>query len=245
MKEAVIIGGGIIGMWCAWHLQEAGVQVSIVDKGDFLDGCSYGNAGMVVPSHFVPLASPGMMAKGIKWMFSKDSPFYIRPRMNFELAQWLWLFYLSSTKKHVAESASLLKDMHTESRELYRQLQSSGFDFKFEQKGILMLFRTAEAEQDELEMATAAHQLGIQANFLTQEQLAIMQPRIRMDVKGAVHYPGDCHFTPHLLMNQMKAHLQTVGVEFLEKHEVANIEDHGKNGCTLSCKNGITFRQNK
>lgn len=61
MKEVIIIGGGIVGLCCAWHLHAAGVRVTIVDKSDFTDGCSYGNAGMIVPSHFTPLASPGML----------------------------------------------------------------------------------------------------------------------------------------------------------------------------------------
>ena len=93
MKDVVIIGGGAVGLWCAWHLHQAGRRVTIVDKGDFTDGCSFGNAGMIVPSHFIPMASPGIISKGIQWMFKKDSPFYIRPRFNLELAQWLWSFY--------------------------------------------------------------------------------------------------------------------------------------------------------
>jgi D-amino-acid dehydrogenase len=87
MKDIVIIGGGAVGLWCAWHLVEAGSKVTILDQGDFSNGCSYGNAGMIVPSHFIPLASPGIISKGIQWMFKKDSPFYIRPRMSADLAQ--------------------------------------------------------------------------------------------------------------------------------------------------------------
>ena len=74
MKEVIIIGGGIVGLCCAFHLQEAGLQVTIIDQGDFTDGCSFGNAGMIVPSHFIPLASPGMLSEGIQWMFKKKSP---------------------------------------------------------------------------------------------------------------------------------------------------------------------------
>ena len=151
MKDVVIIGGGVVGLWCAWHLQRAGRQVTIVDKGDFTDGCSYGNAGMIVPSHFIPMASPGIVASGLRWMFKRDSPFYIRPRLSLELLQWLYLFNKSATKKHVEESSALLRDMHEESRALYAQLnQSSGFNFEFQQKGILMLYKSAAAERDEV-----------------------------------------------------------------------------------------------
>ncbi len=239
MKEVVIIGGGVVGLWCAWHLHQSGRQVTIVDKGDFTDGCSFGNAGMIVPSHFMPMASPGIISKGIQWMFKKDSPFYIRPRLNLELAQWLWSFYRSSTTKHVAESVALLRDLHTESRELYRQLQQApGFSFGFEQKGILMLFKSAAAEHEELEMADAAHQLGIDAIHLTPEKLKQVEPGIQMDVRGAVHYPGDAHITPHEFMRQMVIHLKQEGVEFLSGKEITGIHDHGHTGVEVSSVDG-------
>lgn len=239
MKDVVIIGGGAVGLWCAWHLHQSGREVTIVDKGDFTDGCSFGNAGMIVPSHFMPMASPGIISKGIKWMFKKDSPFYIRPRLNLELAQWLWSFYRSSTKKHVAESVALLRDLHTESRELYRQLQQApGFSFGFEQKGILMLFKSAAAEYEELEMAEAAHHLGIDTNHLTPEKLKQVEPGIQMDVRGAVHYPGDAHITPHEFMRQMVNYLKEEGVEFISGTEVTGIHDHGRTGAEVSTVDG-------
>lgn len=239
MKEIVIIGGGAVGLWCAWHLHQSGREVTIVDKGDFTDGCSFGNAGMIVPSHFIPMASPGIISKGIQWMFKKDSPFYIRPRLNLELAQWLWSFYKSSTTKHVAESVALLRDLHTESRELYRQLhQAPGFSFGFEQKGILMLFKSVAAEHEELEMADAAHQLGIDAIHLTPEKLKQVEPGIQMDVRGAVHYPGDAHITPHEFMRQMVIHLKQEGVEFLSGKEITGIYDHGHTGVEISSVDG-------
>lgn len=246
MKDVVIIGGGAVGLWCAWHLHQAGRQVTIVDKGDFTDGCSFGNAGMIVPSHFIPMASPGIISKGIQWMFKKDSPFYIRPRFNLELAQWLWSFYRSSTKKHVAESVALLRDLHTESRELYRQLnQSTDFNFGFEQKGILMLFKSAAAERDELEMAEAAQQLGIDAIHLTPEKLKQVEPGIQMDVRGAVHYPGDAHVTPHVLMRQMVNHLKQEGVEFLSGKEITGVHDHGQTGAEVSTADGDILQAQK
>ncbi len=77
-----IIGGGITGLCSAWYLREAGFDVTVIDRTDMQDGCSFGNAGLIVPSHCVPLAAPGVVAKGLRWMFSARSPFYIRPRVD-------------------------------------------------------------------------------------------------------------------------------------------------------------------
>ena len=242
MKDVVIIGGGVVGLWCAWHLQQEGRQVTIIDRNELANGCSFGNAGMIVPSHFTPIASPGIISKGIRWMFKKESPFYIRPRLSMELVQWLFLFYKSATKKHVIESAPLLRDLHEESRELYRLLnQSPGFNFSFEQKGILMLYKTEAAEQDEIETAEAAHHLGIEAKQLSAEKLKVIEPGLQMSVKGAMHYPGDAHLSPQLFMQQMIIHLKQSGVEFCINKEVTGMHDNTERGCTVKLKDGETI----
>src|SRR5690606_13741062 len=111
-----IIGGGIIGLCTAYFLSKAGVEVEVIDKSDMSDGCSFGNAGMIVPSHFIPLASPGVIAKGLRWMFFPKSPFYIKPRLSLSLMQWLWAFHRSCSKEKVALAIPLLRDFHALSK---------------------------------------------------------------------------------------------------------------------------------
>ena len=79
MKPTLVIGGGIVGLFTAYFLQKEGIEVTVIDRTDLKDNCSTGNAGMIVPSHIIPLAAPGMISKGISWMFSSKSPFYIHP----------------------------------------------------------------------------------------------------------------------------------------------------------------------
>ena len=111
MKNCIVIGGGIIGMFSAYYLTKAGHKVTIIDKSDMLNGCSYGNAGMIVPSHFIPLAQPGMISKGMVWMFSSKSPFYVKPRINKELLSWGKDFYHYSDENHVEASKKPLLDL--------------------------------------------------------------------------------------------------------------------------------------
>src|SRR3954470_19179161 len=88
-KRVVIIGGGVIGLCAAYYAARDGHAVTVVDRvAEESEGCSYGNAGMIVPSHFVPLAAPGMVALGLKWMWNPRSPFYIKPRLDRELIDW-------------------------------------------------------------------------------------------------------------------------------------------------------------
>ena len=86
--KAVIVGGGIIGLSSAFFLKDSGWDVTVVDQTDMTHNCSYVNLGMVVPSHFVPLAAPGMVSQGIRWMFDRKSPFYVRPTLSSKLISW-------------------------------------------------------------------------------------------------------------------------------------------------------------
>src|SRR6187402_2789763 len=138
-KHIGIIGGGIVGLSSAYYLTQSGYKVTIIDKGDLSDGCSFNNAGMIVPSHFIPLAAPGMISKGIRWMFNSTSPFYVKPRLSGDLIKWGYHFYKNSTKEHVAKSAPALKDISVLSKAMYQQLSKElPFDFGYHERGLLM-----------------------------------------------------------------------------------------------------------
>src|SRR5215218_2475406 len=108
MSNISIIGGGVVGLFSAYYLNRDGHNVSIFDQSGLTSGCSFGNAGMIVPSHIIPLAAPGMISKGMRWMFNSKSPFYVRPRLSNELIRWGIQFYRHSTKDHVARSIPAL-----------------------------------------------------------------------------------------------------------------------------------------
>lgn len=219
-----IIGGGIIGLTSAWYLLDEGYEVTIIDKGDLLDGTSHGNAGMIVPSHFIPMAAPGVISQGIKWMFDSSSPFYIKPRLNLELVQWLWKFYRSCNASHVKKCMPVLYQFNEWSKDLYRDFSNDErFSFCFEEKGLLMLYKTKHQEEDEIEMAQKANQLGIGAEVLSATSLKELEPNIDLDVKGGVYFPGDAHLYPNRFISHLQKQLQERGAKFLTHTEVVDI----------------------
>src|SRR3954462_3364328 len=109
--KVVIIGGGVIGLCCAYYLRKIGYRVVLVERGNLTDGCSFGNMGYISPSHFIPLATPGIIAQGLRWMLSSTSPFYIKPRINLDLIRWGLAFKRSASAKNVTESAPHLNNL--------------------------------------------------------------------------------------------------------------------------------------
>ena len=108
--DVLIIGGGAVGVCAAYYLREAGYQVTLVDRGEIGSGASHGNMGLVVPSHSVPLAAPGVVSQGLKWMFKPDSPFYIKPRPDPSLIRWLWAFWKASGEGRMRRAIPLIRD---------------------------------------------------------------------------------------------------------------------------------------
>ncbi len=214
-KDVVVIGGGIIGLCTAYYAAQRGHRVTIIERGPAdHDGCSLGNAGMVVPSHFVPLAAPGMVLLGLKMMWNAESPFYIKPRLNWNLIGWGWRFARHATKRHVDQSAPLLRDLHLASRNCFEELaDASGNDFQLVKKGLLMLCKSAAAFEEEARVAEMGRRLGIPSEALTPAQAAALDPDFPIDVAGAVYFPEDCHLPPALLMSSLTRRIKASGVQ--------------------------------
>ena len=216
-KKVIVIGGGIIGYCTAWYLTGSGHEVTILERSRADDSPSYNNAGMVVPSHFIPLASPGIIKKGLVWMLRADSPFYIKPRLDASLIRWCWQFYRHANSRHVRRAAPLLAEMNQLSRCLFQEI-TDGLDARvnFKSAGLLMLYATHKGEEEEKETAKVAASLGIEAKNLNNSELNELDSNISYKAKGAVYYPGDAFLDPAAFMKSLEINLKSRGVEIMK-----------------------------
>jgi D-amino-acid dehydrogenase len=205
-KHILIVGGGVIGLCTAYYAAERGHRVTVCDRGSESDlGCSYGNAGMITPSHFVPLAAPGAIRLALKWMWNPESPFYMRPRFDRDLIEWAWKFFRSATVKHVMQSSPLLLHLNLASRDCFVKLAREwGDDFELEQKGIVMVCNTDEGLEHEIATAIVARELGLPVEILNPKEIAAMEPGLRMTVAGGIYFPKDAYLAPWRFMSALK-----------------------------------------
>ena len=230
MANIIIIGGGIIGLSSAYYLLQQGHQITIIDRTDMLDGCSYGNAGYVSPSHFVPLASPGIVMQGFKWMTNSKSPFYVQPRLSKSLINWGMKFIKSATKANVDASAIPLRDINLLSKQLYEDLCNvPGFSFYYANKGMLDFFKTDENAHHAEEMVAASKKLGLDATLLNKQEVEQIEPTLNIDIKGAVYFKDDSHMYPNKLMKDMISYLRNNGVTIKTGEEVKTFIKEGNN----------------
>jgi D-amino-acid dehydrogenase len=197
-KEIVIIGAGVAGLCTAFYAARRGHRVTVIDRAAPDErGCSFGNAGMVVPSHVVPLAAPGMVALGLRMMWSRESPFYVKPRPS--MLPWGWRFWRAANANRVAAAAPLLRDLHLGSRARFGEL-----GVPLTERGLLMLCKTEHGLAEEAASAETARGLGIPVEVLDAREAAAREPNLAMDVAGAVYFPLDAHLDPDRLMARLR-----------------------------------------
>ncbi len=217
-RSVIICGGGIIGLCTAYSLAREGFRVTLLERNaEGADSCAHGSAGYVSPSHVAPISAPGMVLKGLKWMMSSRSPFYIKPRLDTELMRWGWLFARACTEGHMRRAAPVLRDLCLGGRELFVELADiTGNTFELKTEGLLNLCKTPEGLDHEAHgLAALANEIGVEARVLDAKQTAALEPGIKMEVAGSVYFPIDAHLTPRKFMPALVALLKEMGVKFL------------------------------
>ena len=227
-KNVVVIGGGVVGVCCAYYLARGGCKVTILEKNDICSGCSHGNAGWIVPSYAVPMAAPGMMWKGMRWSFSPDSPFYIKPRLDGALISWLLRFSLRCTKGHVRRCVPVLKELSLESLKLFKELAKiENFEFGFRRDGLLKVFRTMKGFEAAAHEAIMLKEAGLEGVIYDAEGVHKLEPCLMPEVVGGVYYQCDAHITPGAFVTGLAKIIEKDGVKIRRGVEVMGFLSDG------------------
>jgi D-amino-acid dehydrogenase len=196
-ERAVIVGGGAIGVACAHQLAEAGFDVTVVERGEIAGGCSYANAGLIVPGYSQALPAPGAIREGLRHLLRRDGPFTIRPRADPALARWLLRFRRSCTPELYRRATAALTELSRLSLEMFEALDGNGeVDFGYRRGALLNVYMSdgwrgrARASCDQL------HELGGGGRLLERNELIELEPALSPNVRGALlieeQGSGDC-----------------------------------------------------
>jgi len=237
--DTLVIGGGVIGVCSAYYLAERGQSVTLVEQADIAAGSSYGNAGLIVPSHSVPLAAPGALSRGLKWLLDSESPFYIKPRFDFKLFEWLLRFSLAAREGPMRRAIPALRDLGHLSLALYDALAAlDGFEFGYQRKGLLAIYRTRSRLAAGVEEAHRLNEYGITAQALDAAQARQMEPNVREGVVGGVYYPGDTHLRPADFVRGLAGLAEKKGVHICRGTEVLGFEVSGRKVAAVKTTRG-------
>lgn len=242
MKHIAIIGAGVLGLSCAYYLRKAGCEVSLLERGDLSDSCSQGNAGMIVPSHVVPLASPGNLRQGLSWGWRPGSPLSLHPSMDPEFWRWLGLFVRHARDNHVERCVPVLRDLSLYSLQLVEAWQQElPQPFGYRSSGLLMLYRSRAAEKEERSTARLARAAGLQVELLGPGELRGLEPHAAIRARGAFYFPGDALVDPARLHQSLLAWLRAAEVRIHTGFQVSKIHS-GSQGFVLDSTSSATLQ---
>ena len=237
-KKILIVGGGIIGICSAYYLSKDGHDVTIIDKNGMDSGASYVNAGYLSPGHIIPLASPGVIKQGLKWMLDSSSPFYVQPRINIDFLKWLFAFNRSCSTENVNNSVKPIIDISLFSQDLLKEIRDeNNMGFHYEQKGLLMLCKLEKSLEKESEVVRKAVENGLDAKLLNIDEIKKIEPNINIDSIGAAYFSCDHHTTPGELISELKKYIKFKGVKCLTNTEIESFNVNKNKISSISVSN--------
>lgn len=219
--DVIVIGAGAIGLSSARRLARKGARVLVLDARGPAGAASAGNAGLISPSHIVPMSAPGMVAKGLKFMLDPAGPFRLTPRLDRHLWTWLWGFARHCTPRHVDHALPILHGLLQRSRALMDEEARELGNFFYETQGLALVWNSPAGHHDLRHEAELAARVGLATEDLDEAGLAALDPSYA-GAKGALFFPGDAHLEPRVYTERLaEAFLAHGGV--LERLEVKAI----------------------
>lgn len=225
-SDVLIIGGGPIGLSCAYYLLKSGRKVTILDGKEIGKGSGSGNAGHIVPSHIIPLAAPGVVTAALKWMLSPaHSPFGMKISLDPKYISWLLQFVMACTEANVQRALEPMKSLGQLSADNFAKIiAEEKFECHYRQTGFLNLYKNQNAFDEGRHEAKFMQKHGIPVEVYDKSRVGEVEPAVRDDVLGGVHFTGDAHLNPALFLQLLGERLRAMGAEVFEYTPVTQFE---------------------
>lgn len=217
MKKITVVGAGIIGLSVAFYLHKEGAEVTIIDRLPEGDKTSFGNAGGIAVTEVIPAAVPGIFWKVPGWMLDPLGPLTVRPSHALKLLPWLYRFYKAGKK---SESMRIHHALSALNKRVYGDLipmlEETGLIGELHQDGALTVYETDagfQAEQHEWEMRK---KVGIEVQYLSAEEVRVLEPDLGDRVKHGVFTPQWSHINdPKIIVDELRGWLISQGVNVI------------------------------
>ncbi|WP_028601436.1 D-amino acid dehydrogenase [Ottowia thiooxydans] len=230
--KAIVLGGGVIGVSTAYHLAQAGAEVTVLERqpGVALE-TSFANAGQVSPGYSTPWAAPGIPLKAIKWLMQRHAPLAWQP--DGSLFQWRWM--AAMLRNCTAERYGVNKERMTRlaeySRDRLRQLRlETGIEYEQRTLGTLQVFRTAAQMESARRDTQVLDACGVPYRLMTdRDALPEIEPALAhaAGLVGGLHLPGDETGDCQRFTTQLAELAKAKGVRFRFDTRIASLKTSG------------------
>jgi len=228
-KEIIVIGGGVIGVCIAYYLTAEKYDVTLVEKNQICSGSSHGNAGLISCANPIPMAEPGVIKKGLRWMLDAEGPFFIKPRLDPALLRWVLGFRAACREKPMRRAIDVTLAMRRISKQLSAELSAEDkLSFGWQHKGRMLVYQNNDSLKDGIETLNLLNQYGVSGKILDSEGVRALDPNIQPSVVGGIYYPDYEHVLPERYVNGMARIAEDRGAALKTDTEVIGFETAAK-----------------
>ena len=223
--RVAVVGGGVIGLSCAYALSRAGADVVVLERGRCGEACSYGNTGWICPSLSAPLPAPKVMGRALVGMLRPDSPLLIQPRLDPSFLRWSWDFWRACTPERYHAGLAATLALAAESFPLYDELRAAGVTFEIHKTGMVVAATSDEGLAEYVEMIEGARAAGYggAVELLGPEDARRLEPALSDRVVGAVHVAEERYVRPEGLSRALVDWLKGHGTRIREGTHVSGL----------------------
>jgi D-amino-acid dehydrogenase len=222
-SQAIVVGGGVIGVCCAYFLAKRGVRVTVLERDEIGKGASYGNAGIIAPGH-APINKPGRVKQALKSVLDPLSPLYLVPRPDPALASWLWGFARACTERHLEFCLRLLAPLGHLTRQLFQELvEHEKLECDYRPGGYYEAYLTEHGLQSAEREARLIQHHGYHPETLSGDAMRGREPALNDQVLGGVFYPEAATLNPYRFVLGLAERAQRYGATFRTGTDVVNV----------------------
>lgn len=218
MRSVSIIGGGIIGQFCAYYLSNEGYQVCIIDDNPEMNPASVGNCGLIVPSHVLPMNSLATIWQGVKWMGKKDAPLSIKPQFDYTFFNWFLQFALASRSSVIERNMKLRHELLQQSWNLYETFfTKEQIALEWKKEGLVYVCHTERTLAHIQHEFDALQKYNLKSRLLTKDELLEMEPLLIGDqILGGAIFDVDSWLNPGELLATLRKINIEKGVQIIQ-----------------------------
>ena len=228
--SVAVVGGGLVGLACAWELHRAGAAVTVLERRHVGSGASGGNTGWIVPSMTSPLPAPAMVREGVRQLVTRGSAFVLRPSPDPAFVRWLWQFRRSCSPARFDEGVRALLALNRRTLELFDRYREE-IAFEMHATGVVIAALSTEGLHHFRTVFRRLRELGYEGgepDELDADRLVELEPALdREHVAAGLHARVDRYVRPEELVAGLTARLRAENVEVRENCELVGYERRG------------------
>ncbi len=229
VRTALVIGGGVAGLWVARALAGRGVETTVLEGNRVGSGASFGNAGWVCPLQAGPVPAPGLVGFGLRSLLSADSPLYIAPAAIPRLAPWLAAFARRCNARDHAAGVAALAGLGYPSFRLLEAFAAERPGLRIDRDGLLVVAEHPEAIDHFLAGVAPLARLGHTVPGAAGDLAALRErePALTDRVRAAALVEEHWQVDPAELTRELAEALREGGVRIEEGVEALELRRSG------------------